>query len=198
MNRFNLSALLLTAIFSTQIASTAAAQEEPTPEPNPTVKKTEVVCGASASFYSAQFGAARDTNSGNVFKLKPAPDSADKRAVTSGVVTLERGHEFAFNLTWIPRGSNLVRGEDLMNATVRYQRRDGNTVKVLAESVLTSDQITNFGELQSRRSELPVAGRFNNPEVSTIRANKSGQLPDGITTNANFDCVMTVGSSQEL
>lgn len=176
------------------------AQEEPTPEEqDPTLpNKSEVICGATVSFISSKLGATRDSNLGNPFKLKPVGGAPDKRAVTSGVVPLERGHEFAFNLTWIPRSSNLVRGEDLMNATVRYQRREANgTVKVLAESIVSSDQLTNFGELQSRRVDLSLRTNLINSEVSTIKLNK-GHVPDGITTNGTFECLMKVGKSPEL
>lgn len=195
MNRTNLFLIAATLFFSL----TLSAQETTPEDQDPTLpNKTEVVCGASASFFSAQNGATRDSNLGNVFKVKAQPDSSDKRATTSGIVKLERGHEFAFSLTWIPRASNLVRGEDLMNATVRYQRRDSaDKVKVLAESVIASDQITNFGELQARRIDLSLRASFINPEVSTLKANRAN-LPDGITTNGSFECTMRVGNSPDL
>ena len=176
------------------------AQDQPTPEEqDPTLpNRSEVVCGATVSFISAKYGATRDSNTGQPFKLKPVGTASDKRAVTSGVIQLERGHEFTFNLTWIPSASNLVRGEDLMNATVRYQRREANgSVKVLAESIVSSDQLTNFGELQSRRVDLSLRANLMNAEVSTIKINK-GQVPDGMTTNGTFECLMRVGKSPEL
>ncbi len=196
MNRTNLIAATIVLLFTFNLN----AQEEPTPEEqDPALpNKSEVVCGATVSFISSKFGATRDSSSGNVFKLRPVGGASDKRAVTSGVVTLERGHEFSFSLTWIPRSSNLVRGEDLMNATVRYQRRDSNGgVKVLAESIVTSDQLTNFGELQGRRVDLSVRSNLINPEVSTLKLNKAS-VPDGITTNGTFQCSMRVGKSQDL
>ncbi len=195
MNR-NLIAASLILLFTLNLN----AQEQPIPEEqDPSLpNKSEVICGATVSFISAKLGATRDSNTGNPFKLRAVGGSSDKRAVTSGVIQLERGHEFTFNLTWIPRASNLVRGEDLMNATVRYQRREANgSVKVLAESIVTSDQLTNFGELQGRRVDLSLRSNLINAEVSSIKLNK-GHVPDGITTNGTFECLMRVGKSQEL
>ena len=198
MNRTNVIAAALSLLFTVNLN----AQEEPSPEEqDPTFpNKSEVVCGATASFISKEFGATRDSSTGNRFKLRPVGNrlSADKRAVTSGVITLERGHEFTIQLTWIPKGSNLVRGEDLMNATFRYQRRESNgSVKVLAESIVSSDHLTNFGELQSRRIDLSLRSNFINPEVSTIKMNK-GNVPDGMTSNGTIECSMKVGKATDL
>lgn len=196
MNRTAVIAASLIFLFTLNLN----AQEQPAPEEqDPTLpNKSEVVCGATVSFTSAKYGATRDSNTGNPFKLRPVGGASDKRAVTSGVIALERGHEFTFNLTFIPRASNLVRGEDLMNATVRYQRRESNgNVKVLAESIVSSDQLTNFGELQGRRVDLSLRTNLINPEVSTFKLNKTS-VPDGITTNGTFECSMRVGKASDL
>lgn len=177
-----------------------AVEPTPTPEEDPSAaNKSEVVCGGSMAFVSSQFGATRDSSTGNVFKLKPVAGAGDKRAQTGGVVKLERNHEFAFNLTWIPKASQLVHGEDLLTATVRYQRRDSTgKIKVLAESIITSDQLSSFSELTGRRVDLPLRARFNNPEIATAQANRAGQLPDGTTTTGSFDCYMRVGKQTDF
>lgn len=174
----------------------SAPIETPTPDPDG-IDKTIVVCGGNMTFNSNEFGATRDSNTGNVFHLTAVPGAPDKRTQTSGVIKLANNHEFQFVLTWIPNASQLVHGEDLISATVRYQRREGSGVKVLAESVLTSDQMRSFSELVGRRTDLPLQASFNNPEVATIKANR-GVIPDGITTTGSFNCSMHVGRSTDL
>jgi hypothetical protein len=204
----NLFAVLMATLFSVTLN---AQTPDPEDEPDPTAPdKSQVVCGATARLVDANNGASSASNTGNVFKLTPISNASDKRANASNVITLEKGYEVAFTLTYVPSASGLVHGEDLLTVTARLQRKEpSGQIKVLAESSENSDRITTFGELNGRRIDIPVRLRFNNPEVSTVLANfkrpitpqeavRAGLLPDGIANTAAFDCYMRVGKAPEL